>query len=283
MIDINFTGRIDDMPIGDYHALPHLSSSGVPYILTSPAHYKQKVWTDSKAKRIGGAVHLLLLEPEKVAKFMPKMPELDRGPGGGITKKGREEKAAWMASLSKDVLLLDDEERGVAEKCAAAIREHPYTQNLAFLCPQRSEREVSLFFTVETEEGPCHMRARPDSIVPGLACMFDLKTTMDAEPNALRRHAENYGWHRQAALYTRAAAACGVELRDERMVFVAVEKSEPFGVRFVAYDDDALEQGDRDVMRAATIWARCHRTGEWPSYPNRIDTLHLSPWMIDSE
>lgn len=278
MIDPGFTGRIDDLSISDYHAAPHLSASGVSDILKSPAHYRKKVWHDSKAKRIGSAVHLLLLEPEKAAKLLPQAPGVNKR-----TKAGREEFAAWEASLPSEALRLASDERELADRCATAIREHPFTQNLAFLCPQRSQREVSLFFTVETEEGPCHMRARPDSIVPGLACLFDIKTAMDLEPNTLRRHAEGYGWHRQAALYTRAAAALGIELRDERMVFVAVEKSEPFAVRFVAYDDDALELGDRDIMRAATIWARCNRTGEWPSYPNQIDTLHLSPWMIDSE
>jgi len=251
-----FTGIVEDMPIEEYHAHPHLSNSGISALMRSPAHYRQKDLKDSKALRIGTMLHTLILEPHIAARWEPK------------------------ASLR---LKSQRDERQTAEDCAAAIIENPLVQGLGLLDKARAKHELSMFTEVKTDEGPCFMRARFDIWMPELGTAFDPKTTEDAGRKAFLRSVEQFGYFRQAALYMRVARTLGLEVNDDGFVFIAVEKSAPFGVKLYALDDQAIEQGDREVMRAAEIWARCHRLGAWPSYEDKIDTLCLSPWMIDAE
>lgn len=272
-------GIVPDMPIHEYHAQPHLSNSGIGAILRSPAHYKARSFEDTKALRIGQAVHVLTLEPEKAEWLLPVPPDVNKR-----TKDGRASFAAWQESIRADATILSTDERATAEACAKAVRSNEYIQALGLLDKNRAQHEVSVFSEVKTDEGPCYVRCRMDAYVPALGVIFDIKTCEDASPKAfLRKNVERYGYHIQAALYHHVCRTEGVELLDEAFVMIAVEKGAPHGVQVFALDDQAIEQGHRDFMRAATIWAKCHRTGEWPSYPMQPRTLSLSPWMIDAE
>lgn len=269
----DFTGRLEGLPIGDYHAAPHLSSSGVSDILKSPAHYKHKVWTDTKAKRIGSGVHVLLLEPEQAALLLPQPPDVNKR-----TKAGREEFTVWEAGLGPDATILSSDEREVAEKCAASLRGTKFAKRFRMFEPDTVQTEVSLFAKIDTEDGPCFMRARPDIVHPARV-LVDVKTSRDADPEGFMRHAYNFGYHRQEALYRRVAAAAGVEV--ERFAFAVVETDAPYSATWYELPEALIEEGDRAVLEAARVWARCTRENRWPGYPDdQITTLEPKPWML---
>lgn len=274
------TGIVYDMPIEEYHAHPHLSNSGLSDILRSPAHYKAKVWTDSKAKRIGSAVHAYLLEPDRVDVLLPTEPVFDTGPGGGITKKGRAEKAEWESSLKPGTVRLEGDEREIAQHCAHALKQNEYLRNTRMFDLSFVKTEVSIFSVVETDEGPCYYRTRPDILSP-LGVITDVKTAENADPTDVIRHAFKYGYHTQQAMYLRGAASNDMD--HELFLFAVVEKEAPWATLTMTMPDELVEQGDRDFMRAATIWAKCHRTGEWPSYPTEVITPAPKRWMLDPE
>lgn len=278
-------GVFENMPIGEYHASPALSNSGISDILKSPRHYREKVWADTKDKRIGSAVHVLTLEPEKAAELLPECPVKARR-----SKADKEAYATWEAMIHPDATRLNDEERATAEALAEALLSSGHIQRIGLLDPKRAKFETSMFATVKTDEGPCWVRCRPDSWLPiktddydgGL--IFDIKTTReDATRDGFSRAVGNYGYHVQAALYIHVARTLGFNVVDDGMLFPVVEKSAPHGVGIFALDDQAIEQGHRDFMRAATIWAKCYRTGEWPSYEEKVQTVSLKPWLIDAE
>lgn len=271
-------GIVYDMPINEYHAQPHLSNSGIGHILKSPAHYRARTFESTPALRIGQAVHALALEPHRFDDMFAIKPDVD-----GRTKEGKATIAAWRVGLKPGQTELTQGEFDAADCVAGAIRTNDYIKRLGVLDPERAQHEVSVFSVVQTDEGPCYVRCRMDAYVKALGCIFDIKTTEDATRKAFLRSVERYGYHIQAALYHHVCRAEGIKLLDDAFVMIAAEKGAPNGVQLYALDDQAIEQGHRDFMRAATIWAKCYRTGEWPSYPYPVQYLSLSPWMIDSE
>jgi len=273
-----FTGIVEDMPIEEYHAHPHLSNSGISALLRSPAHYKALSWSESKALRIGSAVHALLLEPEKAAQLLPVAPDVNKR-----TNAGKEVFAAWERSLRADAVILQGDEREIAENCAEAVRTNRLVQVLGLLDKAKAQHELSLFCEIKTDAGSCFARARYDILATGIHTGFDIKTTEDAGHKAFARSVEKFGYYRQAALYMRVARTLGIEIEDDGFVFIAVEKSAPFGVQVYTLDDQAIEQGDREVMRAAELWAKCNSANEWPSYEPKINCISLGPWALDAE
>jgi hypothetical protein len=135
-----FTGIVEDMPIEEYHAHPHLSNSGISALLRSPAHYHALSWSESKALRIGSAVHALLLEPEKVAQLLPVAPDVNKR-----TNAGKEVFAAWERSLRADAVILQGDEREIAENCAEAVRTNRLVQVLGLLDKAKAQHELSMF------------------------------------------------------------------------------------------------------------------------------------------
>ena len=266
---------IEDMPIGEYHALPRLSNSGIGSLFKSPAHFKARKWGEpSKAMRIGSAVHTLVLEPHLAASMLPVAPEVNKR-----TKAGRAAWEAWTAGVSPQATLLDATERAVADKAAHAIRSHEEIQATGLLF---GKVEHSILFEIEG----CPAKARFD-VFNKASIIVDLKTSRDA--SEFEKSVANFGYHTQAAFYTMAAHAAGWE--PKAFLFVVVETSDEMMnsgdpsqfVRVVQLDDQAVLQGEKDVLRAAKLYRECLESGVWPGYSRGIDTLHLPIWAIDLE
>lgn len=101
--------------------------------------------------------------------------------------------------------------------------------------------------------------------------LYDLKTTTDASPEAIRRSVESYGYHVQAQHYVETWRAAGGECRGMRFVFV--EKAPPHEVAIVELVSDETEAGDWSVTAAdmtasaRRTWRACLDAGEWPGFP----------------
>lgn len=262
---------LNDLPIGQYHKLERLSPSGIAALLRSPAHYRaqRKAWGEqepSKALRIGQAVHIMTLEPEKEASHVPVAPVVNKR-----TKVGKAEWEAWCDDLHEDAVVLDRNERWVARSAADAILNHRGLQRSELLTgiPER---------TIIWNEHGVPAKARPDMIAER-GFWPDIKTTEDASDFA--RSAAKYGYARQAAWLQMAAAAAGLECHG--VVFVVVEKSPPFGVRIVQFDSTALIQGEREIFRALDTYRRCLEADAWPSYDIQLETISLPLWAVDPE
>ena len=163
---------LNDLPIGEYHKLERLSPSGIGALLRSPAHYQaqRRSWDSSapsKALRIGQAVHILVLEPEKAETHVPVAPVVNKR-----TKAGKAEWDAWSDDLHPDAVLLDRDERWAAKSAATAILNHRGLRDSRLLTgiPERS--------ILWTQHG-VPAKARPDMIAER-GFWPDLKTTAEA-------------------------------------------------------------------------------------------------------
>jgi exodeoxyribonuclease VIII len=69
----------------------------------------------------------------------------------------------------------------------------------------------------------------------------------------------------------------------ETVIFIAIEKSGPYGVACYSLDDQAIEEGRIAVARALPILANCMTTNDWPGYDQGVQTISLPKWSIKGE
>lgn len=283
---------ITDMPAAEYHARAEISASFLSDVADySPAHavwYREHPPTQTPAMRLGTAVHLATLEPERftsayvvagpceaVLKTGDRKGEAC-GKGGAFRADGR-----WYcgvrghlpagAMVDQGLNVLPDDDYKAALGMSRAVRAHP----AAFrLLDAPGASEVSAFW-IDQETGVA-CKARFDRIAWGLA-ILDLKSTSgSARPDVFGREIWNRGYFRQAAMYLWAAAAVGKPV--DHFAQIAVESDEPHGVSVQHYSADYLNHGRAEVVRLLNIVAECQRTNAWPAYSTAVVPAELPAW-----
>ena len=145
--------------------LTTLSFSSLKEFIKSPAHflaYKKREFVESASMRLGTAVHMALLEPEKFAK------EYD------VTSLRKNTKAyKEMAEQKPEITYMN----------AVDLLAH---------CPRREEE-------VKGDIQGFPFRGFVDAM--SSECIVDIKTTQDGSPQGFGRSVINYGYHLQAAIY----------------------------------------------------------------------------------
>lgn len=241
-------GIIDGLSNSEYHgARDWLGSTSLKTLaLKTPAHYKHEsehhVFKD--AWNIGTAAHSLILEGDtsniEVLKFE-----------NYLTKAAKEAKAVAIAENKQPLLPHEwDQVLGMRD----AVMAQPKASKLL----TGHIAEQSLFW----EEGGLKFKARPDA--QNLGLIGDLKTTVNADPKEFERTAYKFGYFISAAHYQDGFQA----LTGDRppFVFVNVEKTAPYLVSIVEFDDESLDWGSRMLVRAKRIYEDCTESGKWPGY-----------------
>ena len=191
-------GIYTDMTNDEYHAdRSAVSNSGISKIVQSPAHYRaylEQEFKETDALRFGRIVHEAILEPEKFA--FAVQPKIDRR-----TKAG---KAAYELFMEENVgkHVLSQDEADAVQRMRDNVYAHPAAR--AALTTSTGRAEVSVFGYQGDQSGElCKCRPdfwRDDNV------LVDLKTTIDAGPQAFNKACFNYGYHRQAAFTSTCAA-----------------------------------------------------------------------------
>ena len=266
-------GRYSKMSNHDYHAGPGLSKSGMDRLAMSPEHYRSYLVEpreETKALRVGSALHKLTLEPDTFGDEFAVAPHADRR-----TKEGKAVYAAFEAeSAGKMVLSFD--EHDLASKMARSIR----TRKLpAAAIGAPGEAEVSLFWKDPSFGTLC--KCRPDYLRDD-GLVIDIKTTEDARLSRFERSAETYRYYVQAAFYIQGAeAVTGERVKD--FLFIVVEKSPPFAVACYFADAEMIFAGHEEVRRCLALYEECEASGVWPGYPEEIIPLSRPRWAMNAE
>lgn len=258
-----------DMPAVEYHAdTGSLSQSGAKLLLppSTPAHFRYQVDNPPTPKReydFGHGAHKLVL-----------------GKGADIVvveendwrKKVAQEARDQAHAVGKIPLLAHEYER--AEAMAAALRKHP----LAAALFSNGEPERSLYWR-DPVTGMT-LRARLDwlphktgrrMIVP------DYKTCDAADDEAVSRAIGSHGYHQQAAWYSDAVTALGLD-DDPAFLLVMQEKKPPYLVNVVEPDVIALRIARSLNRRAIDTYAECLTNDHWPGYGDDIKLVNLPPY-----
>ena len=254
---------IRDMPNGEYHSHPNISSSDVKLVAAkSLAHWKGKVWKDSSTFALGSAVHALVLEPEKNLVL--------RGPED---RRGNKWKEAQLAADLDGQILLTEGDYDLAEKIAAPIISHEVVKG--WIADPSFVAEAS-FFATDPQTG-VKIKCRPDGYLPSDGIVFDIKTTRDASPEGFPREIRNYGYDLQAAFYLRCLRAAGY--KADAFIFVCVEKEAPYAVGLHALTDRYLGAADLRVTETLEKISRAEATSTFTTGWPLINHVDLPRWQ----
>ena len=263
---------LTSMEFDDYRAIRAVNWSLLKLYGHSPAHYRLAAdappTPPTPACLLGQAVHALVLEGEAAyrARFIVAPEGIDRRTKAGkATRQEFQDQAAGRAVLTAD-------QAAAVQGMAEAIGRSRTANKLLARC---TVRESTVIWTDPATGTPC--KARPDAMDPASGLLVDLKSTADATLEAIRKDVARRLYHGQLAFYRRGLQAAGHPAAPCVLLFV--ESTPPHGVRVVALDDEALQAGDNLVAQLLGLHADCERTGLWPGYADRVESLALPPWV----
>lgn len=246
-------------------------------IVRSPAHYRHAVTAvheDSDAMRLGRAVHLAVLEPER---FRASIAVWEEGP-----RRGKAWDAFCVEHRGVEILRQADYETCIAMQAAARA------DAVAARYLSGGQSEVSVLWAHSTPaQGALpafnvDCKARPD-FVAECGALVDLKTSKDASPDAFGRSAFNLHYHAQAAWYVDGyEAATGIRLP---FVLVTVEAGAPHVVTVYRVGEDILQLGRAEYRAALERLNQCRTDARWPGYalPGQELELTLPRWAVAND
>lgn len=257
---------IENLSAEDYFAIEAASNSGLKLIRRSPAHFKYREpgTGDTRAKQIGSAIHMALLEPEKFAKTYHVAEADDRV-------------SAYYKGLAKDLggafVLTRPEARRILGMQEAAYRNTRFAGYMRAM----GRNELSVV-TVDKETGvpmKCRFDRKGDSMFA-----FDLKKCQDARGTEFAKAITNYGYYMQVPFYQHVwKCETGETIKD--FPIIAIEEDSPHGVVVHDLDEVALELGRLHFRQALDTYARCLDSGVWPAYEDESEVTSVTSWAAN--
>ena len=267
--DSRAPGLYDGIPMSEYLRIPG-ASNGLLRTLRdkSPMHARYKMThpdEPTEAMRIGGATHTAVLEPDEWERRYVRGVDLDLR-----TKAGKEAQAELEAG-NPHAEILKPEAYDLALTLREVVLAHPRARRLV-------EGKAERTMIWDDPETGVRCRGRADLWSDVAPVIVDLKTTRDAAREAFQRDIYTFGYYLQAVHYLNAASALG-ETRDH-FVFIAIEKTPPYGVAVYDLDDDALMAGAEELRSLLMRWKQCEESGEWPGYDTRVTPISIPTWAL---
>lgn len=216
---------VHTMPREEYDQIQAENWSKLKHLARSPAAYSYRAANpehDTAARKVGRAVHLAVLEPER---FADSVAIWDGG-----RRYGKEWNAFVSANAGKELLKRDEFRQCMALQ--TAVRSDP----VAAPHLMRGAAEQTVLWTDEVTGIKC--KARTDWLNDVLA---DLKTTRDASPDGFARESWQYRYHTQLAFYSDGLRAAGE--RERPVLIIAVESAPPYPVVVYRLGEELLQHG----------------------------------------
>lgn len=252
----------------DYHAGPGLSKSGLDRLARSPAHFRYAEREDLPQFVLGSAFHCAVLEPEQFRRRYAVSVDADRR-----TKAGKEAWAAFEQSLEGRTVL-SAEQWDTVERMRDAVYANARYREILDL---PGYVEASAYWT-DPETGVL-CKCRPDKVLGSAGLMLDLKSTTDASQHGFSYSAGKYRYWVQAPWYADGWRHASGEQID-MFLFLAVEKTPPFGVGLYELPKEAEIRGRMEYRRLLPVYARCMRDDVWPGYPAEIRGLEIPRYFF---
>ena len=259
----------------EYDRVHYLNCSRLKIALRSTRHLSFEQVTESdthftnKAFAFGSAFHTFCLEPHLFADECAVCPSVDRR-----TKIGKETWAKFKEAAGEKIVIQENEVERMDDMRDTLIN-HPVAADLLFGGNVEYERTL-ISNPNDIGSGssltPDALKGRVDVLRKHSNIMVDLKTCQDASPDAVRRTVLSFGYHVQAAFYSRLYK--DVYHENPAFFFAFIEKEPPHGVLVVSLDDDWMDYGEAECDRGI------QSVREWttfgPNHYNEGTSLVLS-------
>lgn len=255
-----------------YDAIDAVNFSTLKWLGKSPLHYRHHVRRPSKdtpAKKLGRAVHLAVLEPERFASMVAVW--------DGAVRRGKEWNAFVREHEGREILT--EAESAQVDGMAAAVRGNPAAVEI--LAGTRTEVAALWTVTVKASEtfpgGVVRCKGRVDAHGP--AGLVEVKTTRDASPDGFGREAWRYRYPTQAAFYASGIEAITGSLPPHHTI--AIENVEPYVVAVYRTPPQVLEVGRQECRDLLRMLVQCRAEGRWPGYVVGVSDLTLPKYAVD--
>lgn len=190
----------------------------------------------------------------------------------GMDRRRKDDKAflkLWHEE-NKDKIIIGNDEFDTLK----SMKYYLYRSETVKMMLKKGKPEVSGFWRHPVYDFLC--KCRPDFLIEDLGWIVDYKTCKDASAEAFGRTVVNFQYDVQASWYT-----WGMELltgREWTFVFIAQEKTPPYGVAIYSVGPDVLKRGKPQCKRASEIYNDCLKSDKWPGYPDTIQNVQLPGW-----
>lgn len=263
-------GLYENVPEHIYRCWQAVGQSALKPFRRSAAHarYEHLHPTESASADFGSAIHCVALEPAALeTRFAVRPPGID-----GRTKEGKAELAKWRDACAGKIVLDKQDSFETLRGVRDALLEHATARELLTL---PGFTEVSMRWDLGVT--PC--KGRPDRIVAfdGIETIVDLKSCEDASPQGFARSVEKFAYAIQGAFYIDGASA--IEEAERRFLWIAVEKSPPYGVAVYEPDLVWLDYARVQYRAWLTEWERCTKSGLWPGYGLDVQVLEAPQYV----
>lgn len=254
MADRNsLSGCFGDIPIDVYHhpQCPGVSSTQLKGILKkSYKHFLLEQRKESKAFAFGSALHCFVNEPETFVNIY----QIIYGKQSEFLEPGK------IALSSADFETI--------QHVARKLFEHPDAGPLL----KGAQNELT-YFSLDNETGVLK-KCRVDAI--NNLAISDLKSCVDASPDAFIRDSRKYLYRVSAAYYLEIVSeVIGIRMKD--FYLIATEKTEPFGIKAYRVSDRSIEQASGEIRKALKVIQTVHEQGSraWTEYELGISDLYI--------
>lgn len=255
--------------VPDYRTADGVSQSQLKWFDFSPAHFYYHLTHPTEptpAMNLGTLVDALLFK--QPLKFAVSPYDEFR------TKEAKE----WRANAEAGGGLVFTAER------------HQHAQNLVDSVMRRSvcqelltdgRAQVAMWAELESADPAfpaIQCKGLADFLCNGVAAVVDFKSTTNASPDAFGRHLIDLGYDVQAAFYLDLLAANGEEGLD--WIWIVGEVDPPHEVAIYRAPESLVARGRSKYRRYLAMLSQCLASGEWPGYPDLIQTANCPEWAL---
>jgi len=291
----NFIKKIDYEIKKDSNEVYHskkefISASGLKLIKQSPLHFIEHEQTETDAMFFGSAYHTFILENELFESEYFVFDEtniFDILKGEGSQKpRGTNKYKEWYNEQMNEAagkIMIELPMYNLLKSMRNRLMKHKYVKSLF----SDGEAEMSVYCELEIFTGQkIKLKIRPDYMKQKKHIISDLKTCVSASTIDFPRHAADFDYHIQAALYHDIMSAVEGKGFGWFFFFVAQEKTKPFAFNIFESSPQFLGQGRYEYEALLQLYAFCQENNTWPGYQcfteNRfgVNELNLPPYFV---
>lgn len=254
----------------DYNKWPGVRSSWLQPMMRSQAHFLAHLLEPREELEHfvdGNNIHAIL---ENGHKFLSRLivepifegPTLD-GKMSTRSKAAIQKRQDWLNSIPADKIVLTIEKQNMLTGIVNSMGQHSFVRKVI----KEGLREAAV--VVKDPESGLYLKCKPD-LITNVGHIVDFKSTTDA--NTFQREIFSpYGrfYILQAAFYNYCLSIAGVRsaATQQKFMFIAIEKSAPWGIKVFPLGDQHLEIGMVWVRKLLQDTRESFETDTYRSYP----------------